>query len=254
MKKKYFVISNDETGIHKVPLMKWWRYYEKDAVLKNTRSIFFELVVNRDWKWENLENEVILISSDFYNDQHDTVLRLDQSSFKRQSEIDEFGHQTIISEEFGAFIKSYKKLKEFGLLRNQKDITGQLGEWLASEILGAEISLKGNNEDWDLAKKENGKKIHYQVKSHAKSDSTKARWTRLEYSSKAKIDFFIIVVFSQDYALREFYEVPFLDAIESRTDGFVLNWSKIKEHNKIEKYRNVLINKNLGFILEKKLH
>jgi len=252
MSKKYFVISNSNSEIQKVPLMEWWRRHEKEKSQRNTRSIFFELVVNRDWKWENLENEVILISNDLYNDQHDTNLQLDQLSFPVKSENDAIGLQTIVSKEFGAFIKSYKKLKEYGLLRNQKDITGQLGEWLASEILGAKISSKGNNEDWDLEKEKNGKKTYYQVKSHAKSDSTKARWTRLEYSSEANIHKLVIVVFSQDYALREFYVVSFAKAIRRRTDGLILNWSNISKKNKIEKYKKTLLDKNLGFILEKK--
>jgi hypothetical protein len=141
-------------------------------------------------------------------------------------------------------------LKEFGLLRNQKDITGQLGEWLASEILSAKISSNGIEKDWDLCKEEGGKPVYYQVKAHAKSDSTNARWTRFEYSSNAQIDYLIVVVFSQDYALREFYKVPFQEAIELRTDGFVLNWSKISTSNEIENCKEVLIEKNLEFILE----
>jgi hypothetical protein len=250
MNKKYFVISNSDAGIHKVPLKKWWRLNERDKALNTTRDIFFELVVNREWKCENLENEVILMSNDLYNDQHDTKFQLDQTSINGQSEKDDLGQQTMVSKEFGAFIKSYKKLKDYGLLRNQKDITGQLGEWLASEILGAKISLNGINKDWDLIKEDEGKSVYYQVKAHAKSDSTNARWTRLEYSSDAQIHYLVIVVFSQDYALREFYKVPFHEAIESRTDGFVLNWSKIRHYNVIENYKKVLLNKNLGFILE----
>jgi hypothetical protein len=250
MNKKYFVISNSDSGIHKVPLKRWWRLNEKDRASDTTHSIFFELVVKRGWKCENLENEVILMSNDLYNDQHDTEFLVNETAIVGLVEKDRLEKQTIVSEEFGSFIKAYKKLKEFGLLRNQKDITGQLGEWLASEILSAKISSNGIEKDWDLYKEEGGKPVYYQVKAHAKSDSTNARWTRFEYSSDAQIDYLIVVVFSQDYALREFYKVPFQDAIELRTDGFVLNWSKISTSNEIENCKEVLIEKNLEFILE----
>ena len=250
MNKEYFVISNSDAVIHKFSLKEWWRRYENGKASDTTHSIFFELVVKRGWKCEILENEVILMPNDLYNNQHDTEFQLEQTLANGQAEKDDSEQQSIVSKEFGAFIKSYKKLKDFGLLRNQKDITGQLGEWLASEMLEAKISTNGIEKDWDLFKEEAEKSVYYQVKAHAKSDGTNARWTRFEYSSDAKIDFLVVVVFSQEYALREFYVVPFDFAVENRTDSSVLNWSRISKFNVINAYKEVLENKNLAFILE----
>ena len=250
MNKKYSVISKGDAEIDKVPLKSWWKGDGNYKTSHTTRSIFFELVVNRGWKCEILENEVILMPNDQYNDQHDTDFQLEQALANGQAEKDDSEQQSIVSKEFGAFIKSYKKLKDFGLLRNQKDITGQLGEWLASEMLEAKISTNGIEKDWDLFKEEAEKSVYYQVKAHAKSDGTNARWTRFEYSSDAKIDFLVVVVFSQEYALREFYVVPFDFAVENRTDISVLNWSRISKFNVINAYKEVLENKNLAFILE----
>ena len=250
MNKKYSVISKGDAEIDKVPLKSWWKRYGNYKTSHTTRSIFFELVVNRGWKCEILENEVILISNDLYNDQHDTEFQLEQTSINGQSENDGSGQQSIVSQEFRAFIKSYQKLKHFGLLRNQKDITGQLGEWLASEILEAKISSNGIEKDWDLHKEEEGKSYFYQVKAHAKSDTTDARWTRFEYSIDAQISYLVVVVFSQDYVLQEFYIVPFEFAIKNRTNGSVLNWSTISMFNKMNDYEQVLKNKNLEFILK----
>ena len=47
---------------------------------------------------ENLENEIILISNDLYNDQHDTDLQLDHSSSPGKSEEDSFELPTIVSD------------------------------------------------------------------------------------------------------------------------------------------------------------
>lgn len=111
-----------------------------------------------------------------------------------------------VSNSFLNFKNSYNQLKKLGLLRNQKDLTGQFGEWVASKLYNAKISENGINKDWDL-KDNDG--IYYQVKSHAKSPTTTARWSQVDYAAEAKIDFVIIVIFDQNYKLNQLFKVPF---------------------------------------------
>jgi hypothetical protein len=111
-------------------------------------------------------------------------------------------------------------------LRNQKDITGQLGEWVASVLFDASIATSGINPFWDLVDALGNK---YQVKSHAKALTTNARWSRIEYPANAPINFIVIVVFDPSYKLQELYKIPFQEALNRRTAGYVLNWSRVTQ-------------------------
>ena len=120
-----------------------------------------------------------------------------------------------------------------------------MGEWVASILFNAQISENGINKDWDLKDRDG---IFYQVKSHAKSPKTTARWSPVDYTVDSKIDFLVIVIFDQNYRLNELYKVPFKEVLKKRTDKFVLNWSVIidfKEKNLVEFLRQ----NNLDFLL-----
>lgn len=110
----------------------------------------------------------------------------------------------IIKTAINNYFSALEKLKELKIILNSKDFTGQIGEWLASIVYNGTRSDNGIQKDWDIISE--GK--YYQVKSSAKSKSTTARWSKIEYSDTAKIDFLIIIVFSEKYELLEFYEIP----------------------------------------------
>ena len=114
----------------------------------------------------------------------------------------------IIKTSINNYFSALEKLKELKIILNSKDFTGQIGEWLASIVYNGIRSENGIQKDWDMIS--DGK--YYQVKSSAKSKTTTARWSKIEYNDSAKIDFLIIIVFSEKYELLEFYEIPWENA------------------------------------------
>lgn len=127
------------------------------------------------------------------------------------------------------YLNALKKLKDLKIIKNQKDFTSQLGEWLIAELYNGEIAINGKQKDWDI--KKDGK--HYQVKSHAKSKTTTRSDTDFKYNENAEIDFFIIVIFSDVYELIAIYEIPFNDAFKLKTVKNkypVIRWKDAKHH------------------------
>lgn len=106
------------------------------------------------------------------------------------------------------FYKSLKKLREEGILTNKKDFTGQIGEWLVAELYQGKRAESSIQKGWDIDV--NGK--HIQVKTHAKATTNKNRWSGVKKDSPEKIDELIIVVFTHDYKLKEFYKAPWSKA------------------------------------------
>jgi hypothetical protein len=226
MRRKFFVITLVNGNAVKTELKKWWRS-NVGPTSAISHSLYFSLLSD-GWKSEVVGNEVILISPQAMNGETDDsqVLIEEEPNVGSQVPEPEVGEHDFnaLAAVFAGFIDSYNRMKEQGILRNQKDITGQLGEWVASILFDAEIAANGINAYWDLEDAE-GKK--YQVKSHAKALTTSARWSKIEYAADAPIDFIIIVVFDPSYKLQELYKVPFEAALQLRTGRFILNWSQI---------------------------
>jgi len=97
-------------------------------------------------------------------------------------------------------------------------------------------ATSGIQKGWDVDVK--GK--HIQVKAHAKAETNNARFSAVDKDSKEKIDELIIVVFTFDYKLKEFYKVPWKTAYQKiklrgkKNPRNEINWSSIKEF-RIEK-------------------
>lgn len=125
-----------------------------------------------------------------------------------------------------------KSLREEGMLINNKDFTGQLGEWLVEMIYEGKRASSGIQKDWDVDV--NGR--HIQVKTHAKAESTTARWSSINKKTAEKVDELIILVFSFDYKLKEFYKVPWNEAILNikltgvKSPSYSIYWSSIKSY------------------------
>lgn len=47
-----------------------------------------------------------------------------------------------------------------------------------------------------------------QVRRHAEAISTNARWSAIQYDIDSNVDFLIIIIFSEDFKINEFYEIP----------------------------------------------
>ena len=134
----------------------------------------------------------------------------------------------LLKTAFSNYFQSLDRLKELGIVTNKKDFTSQLGEWLACEVYLGKRAESGNQKYWDIETKE-GK---IQVKTHSKSKTTTARWSALKYDIDAEVDFVLIIVFSEDYKLNEFYKIGWKDCISlirRNKDRDVLMWDHLKE-------------------------
>lgn len=130
---------------------------------------------------------------------------------------------------FHKYFQSLKRLKELGVVTNKKDFTSQIGEWLVEEIYCGKRADSGIQKYWDI-ESSIGK---IQVKTHSKSKTTTARWSAIKYDVDAEVDFVVIVVFTEDYQLFEFYQVPWKDClnlIRRNKDRDVLMWDNIKDY------------------------
>ncbi len=127
------------------------------------------------------------------------------------------------------YFQSLNILKQLGVVTNKKDFTSQIGEWLIEEIYCGKRADSGIQKYWDI-ESDIGK---IQVKTHSKSKTTTARWSAIKYDVDAEVDLVIIVVFTEDYKLNEFYQVPWsecLNLIRRNKNRDVLMWDHIKKY------------------------
>lgn len=126
------------------------------------------------------------------------------------------------------YIESLELLYNCNILKNKKDFTGQIGEWLVEELYDGSRAKSGVQKGWDVVA--NNK--FFQIKTHSKSDTNKNRWSSISLS-EVNADFLIIVVFSNKYKLKEFYKVPWtvvLNRLKKRGKKQTrneINWSDI---------------------------
>ena len=127
------------------------------------------------------------------------------------------------------YLKALRKLRELKIAPNSKDFTSQLGEWLVEQIYDGKRAISGIQRCWDV--KVNNTKI--QVKAHAKAAKTSARWSYIKLDPTADIDELIIIVFSPEYKLKEFFKLKWFDAlplIKQEKDGDKIYWNHIKNY------------------------
>jgi hypothetical protein len=247
MNLKFKILHELDGEVITSPLKSWWRNNRGDSQ-KISHELYFQLL-KEGWQTEVIGKEVILINPNLDKLESTLNQKIDTNNLPEldllvSNPIIDFSSDDV-SNSFLNFKNSYNQLKKLGLLRNQKDLTGQFGEWVASKLYNAKISENGINKDWDL-KDNDG--IYYQVKSHAKSPTTTARWSQVDYAAEAKIDFVIIVIFDQNYKLNQLFKVPFKEVLKQRTDKFILNWSRISAF-KEKKIVELLHQHNLEFLL-----
>ena len=131
------------------------------------------------------------------------------------------------------YLRALKRLKELGIINNKKDFTSQLGEWLVSELYQGKLAVSGKQKDWDL---QIGEK-NIQVKTHSKSKTTSRSNTDFKYSDDADIDILIIIVFDEEYKLKNIFEIPWETAkiLKSKnTKDVVIRWKEIPESCRID--------------------
>lgn len=138
------------------------------------------------------------------------------------------------------FLKAWLTLKALGVLNNKKDFTSQLGEFIVADIYKGRLAINSIQKHWDVELTD-GKKV--QVKSHAKAGTNKNQWTPVPYCEDAKIDLFIIIVFTEDYKLKHFFEVPWKKlydlSIQDKTRRLI-RWKKLSDFDRLSdsKFKN----------------
>jgi hypothetical protein len=101
------------------------------------------------------------------------------------------------------FVEAKQQLKNLDVLRSERTI-GEFGEWFVEQIINGKRAATTSQSDWDI---EAGGLL-YQIKTHAKGPNNKARWTELKHTISG-FDFLVIVVFSHDLYLKEYYQIPY---------------------------------------------
>ncbi len=104
---------------------------------------------------------------------------------------------------------SWKMLNSIGVVKNKKDFTSQVGEWFVCQLYSGIPATNANQEDWDLMVDDQ----FVQVKAHSKAVTNNVRRTTIKYLNDVKIDLLVLIIFTEDYKLKELYKIPWKQAI-----------------------------------------
>lgn len=136
---------------------------------------------------------------------------------------------TTISNAIKNYVQAKKRLRELGIAVSERQIVGEIGEWLVLQLYGGERAESRTQPHWNIINLD-GK---IQVKAHAKGNNTPARWTTVNYPEDAEIDVLIIIIFSQDFTLKEFYKAPWCDIqsyINRTNKRYVIHWNDLSDY------------------------
>lgn len=131
------------------------------------------------------------------------------------------------------YLKAWAKLKDLGVVGNKKDFTSQLSEFIVATIYRGKPATNCNQQHWDI-KLSDGRKV--QVKAHAKSATNNNSWTPVPYSQDVEIDLFIIVVFTENYKLKHFFEITWAElwGFSSGEKKYrTIRWNQIEKFDRI---------------------
>lgn len=142
------------------------------------------------------------------------------------------------------YLLALQELRNLGVLPNSKDFTSQLGEWIVEEIYQGKRAENGIQKYWDVDCSQ-GK---IQVKTHAKGDKTKARWSNIKKIETKEIDHVVIIVFNKNYELQEFYNAPWAHVfsnIREHKDADRIFWDNLKDYkipiNELKQHKSLEI-------------
>ena len=137
-----------------------------------------------------------------------------------------------------------RSLIQQDVLRSKR-VTGDLGEWLASEILGVPRCENLVQTGWDL--EGDGRRIQVKASSRAATNPTR----RTDFGSEFRFSVLALVVFDEDYLLREFYLAP-VEEVEKLT---TLNGGrKSIKWNELEPFEIRKVPERLGRLLAPDSH
>jgi hypothetical protein len=113
-------------------------------------------------------------------------------------------------------------LREKGVMRSER-FTGELGEWLVEVAYQAKRALATSQRGWDVQAEVDGKASLLQVKTHAKGKRNGARWTEVRPDCIGQFDRLVIVVLSDDYFIKQWFDIP-RNAVQSMLTQSGKSW------------------------------
>ncbi len=142
------------------------------------------------------------------------------------------------------YLKAWSELKELNVINNKTNFTSQLGEFIVADLYRGKLAPNSTQKDWDVILPDETK---IQVKAHAKASSNLNSWTPVPYSQNADIDLYIIIVFTEDYKLKHFFQTPWNVMWKLSNEDSVrrlVRWNQLSEFDKLNesqfKKKNVI--------------
>ncbi len=138
-----------------------------------------------------------------------------------------------MSDNIRKYVEVLAALREDGILTDKKDFTCQIGEWLVEQLYNGKRAASTIQKGWDIKVGDE----FWQVKTHSKNEGNSSRFTAIKSDPGIQVDVLIIIVFTYDYKLKEFYKVPWAVAqkLIERRGGLVQK--EVLRWKEIEKYR-----------------
>jgi hypothetical protein len=139
--------------------------------------------------------------------------------------------------------KAKVKLKQKGVLRSER-FTGELGEWLAECAYGGKRAKATSQKGWDITlTNKNGSQL-LQVRTHAKGKTNTAAWTEIKPDSIELFDRLIIIVLSDDFFIKEWYDIPkesLRRLLTQSGKSWVVYWkdARLHKHQKIPRAKTI---------------
>lgn len=128
--------------------------------------------------------------------------------------------------------RTKEALRQKGVMRSER-FTGELGEWLVEVAYRAKRASATSQRGWDVQAETDGKISLLQVKTHAKGKKNSARWTELRPECLELFDRLVIVVLSDDYFIKEWFDIP-KEALRSMLTqsgkSWIVRWDDAKAH------------------------
>ena len=132
----------------------------------------------------------------------------------------------------GTLYETKTVLRQLGVLRSER-FTGELGEWLVEVAYQGKRAEGTTQKGWDVEVSADGTRSLIQVKTHAKGKKNNAEWTEVRPDCLELFDRLVIVVMSDDYYVKRWFDVPKLvlrKALVQSGKSWVVYWDDVAEY------------------------
>lgn len=115
-----------------------------------------------------------------------------------------------------------ERLHEFGVIRSQ-NVVSAIGEWLAPTLLDGRVATSKNRKAWDIVCGD----AQVQVRTHAKAEGNRNRFTRVADVCAGNCDL-VIVVLSSSFLIQRLFHVP-NHQVKARAVNGRLGWTRVAD-------------------------